>query len=435
MNKFFSSSLRRNSFVSGVCKPLSMVVSYIYIPIVLNYLGIEKYGVWSTILTILSWITYFDIGIGNGLRNRLAESIAENRNNGKKLVSSAYAFISVVMILLIVVFSIFAHFINWNRLLGVANIDENLRLIVVLAVVFVALNFILSVCKNVLYAYQKAGYVSVMELSTQIMNLLGVLVFSSFTHASLFCMTFVYGTSMLVVNIAASIAIYLRHSDLFPTFEAMDFNIGRNLTSLGIKFFIIQICALVLYTTDSLIISMLYGASDVTPYSTVNKIFTAVSSVYVAFLAPVWSAVTKAKSEKNFVWLKNSVKKLNLLMLPFFTGAIALSFVFKPLTTWWLKKELFYTQGLISFGCLYACLTIWCNTYAYIANGLELMKMSMITAVVQAIVNIPVSLFFALFLGMKSTGVLAGTIFSMCISAVAAPIAVKIAIKQMEEKQ
>ena len=64
-----------NMALSGICKPVSMVLSYIYVPIVLDYLGVEKYGVWSTILTILSWVSYFDIGIGNGLRNRLTESL------------------------------------------------------------------------------------------------------------------------------------------------------------------------------------------------------------------------------------------------------------------------------------------------------------------------------------------------------------------------
>lgn len=429
------SSLKRNSLISGICKPLSMIVSYIYVPIVLNYLGVEKYGVWSTILTILSWVSYFDIGIGNGLRNRLTESIAEKRKDGKKLVSSAYAFIAVIMISLIIVFSIAAYFINWNSVLGVKQgIDENLRVIVTLAVMFVSLNFILSLCKNMLYAYQKAGYVSIMELATQVINFCGVLIFSTFTHASLFVMTAVYGCSMLSVNIVASLILYAKHNDVLPGMKSIDFTVGKDLTSLGIKFFIVQICALVLFTTDSLIISMIYGASDVTPYSTVNKLFMAVSNVYTALLAPIWSAVTKAKAEENYEWLKRTVRKLNLLMIPFFVGAVVLAVIFQPLSDWWLQKELVYSAGLIPFGCMYACLNIWCNTYSYIANGLELMRMSMITAVIQAAVNIPLSLVLAVNFGMKSTGVLAGTVLSMCISAVVQPIAVGRCIKREEHK-
>lgn len=429
MNKS-DSSLKRNSIISGICKPLSMIVSYLYVPIVLNYLGVEKYGVWSTILTILSWVSYFDIGIGNGLRNRLTESISKKKQDGEKLVSSAYAFIAAIMICLIIVFSAIASCMNWNKILGVSDIGENLKVIVILAVAFVALNFILSLCKNILYAYQKAAYVSVMELATQIINLSGVLIASLFTKSSLFCMTCIYGTSMLSVNIITSIVLYLKHHDLIPRVKMIDFSVGKDLTNLGLKFFIIQICALVLFTTDSLIISMIYGASDVTPYSTVNKLFTAISSVYTALLAPIWSAVTKAKAEGNYNWLNHIIKKLNLLMIPFFAGAFILAAIFQPLSKWWLQKDLLYSDGLIAFGCAYAILTIWCNTYSYIANGLELMRMSMTVSIIQAIVNIPLSIFLAVNMNMRSTGVLAGTVLSMCISAIIQPIAVKKYISQ-----
>lgn len=426
----FDTSLKRNSIISGICKPLSMIVSYIYVPIVLNYLGVEKYGVWSTILTILSWVSYFDIGIGNGLRNRLTQSISEKRKDGGKLVSSAYAFISIIMICLIIAFSVIAYFIDWNSVLGVKNgLDENLREIVIISMIFVCLNFILSLCKNILYAYQKAGIVSLMELATQIINFSGVLLFSNFIKASLFVMTIVYGCSMLIVNIGTSIVLYVKHQDIIPRFHEVDVSVGKDLTSLGIKFFVVQICALVLFTTDSLIISMIYGASDVTPYSTVNKLFTAVSNVYTALLAPIWSAVTKAKAEGNYNWLEKIIKRLNLLMLPFFVGAIILATIFRPLSGWWLQKDLLYSNGLIPLGCVYACLNIWCNTYSYIANGLELMRMSMITAIIQAVVNIPLSIVLAETFKMMSTGVLAGTVLSMCISAIVQPIAIRKCLK------
>lgn len=425
-----NTSLKWNSIVSGVCKPLSMIVSYIYVPIVLNYLGVEKYGVWSTILTILSWVSYFDIGIGNGLRNRLTESISEKRNDSDKLVSSAYAFISIIMICLIIAFSIAAYFIDWNSVLGVKKgLDENLREIVTISMIFVCLNFILSLCKNILYAYQKAGIVSLMELATQIFNLSGVLLFSNFIKASLFAMIIVYGCSMLMVNTGTSIVLYVKHQDVIPRLHEVNVSIGKDLTSLGIKFFVVQICALVLFTTDSLIISMIYGASDVTPYNTVNKLFTAVSNVYTALLAPIWSAVTKAKAEGNYSWLKKIIKRLNLLMIPFFACAIILAVIFRPLSAWWLQKNLFYSSGLIPLGCVYACLNIWCNTYSYISNGLELMRMSMITAIVQAVVNIPLSIVLAENFKMMSTGVLAGTVLSMCISAIVQPIAIRRCIK------
>lgn len=202
---------------------------------------------------------------------------------------------------------------------------------------------------------------------------------------------------------------------------------------MGIQFFVVQIAALVLFTTDSVMISSLYGAANVTPYSTVNKLFNAISSIYLAFLVPVWSAATKAKAEKEWIYLHKMVHRLRLFMLPFFSGIIILAAVFKPLAMLWLGQELYYEPGLILWGGVYCALTIWCNTYANIVNGLELMRLSMGVAVIQAIVNIPLSIMFAVPLGMKTAGILLGTVLSMSIAGIALPIAVSVFLKKQKK--
>lgn len=425
-------SIAKNMAISTVCKPVSMIISYLYVPIVLNYLGVEKYGVWATILTILSWIGYFDIGIGNGLRNRLTESLSKKDGQSRKLVSSAYAFITLIMTAASLVFSVVASFTNWNRVFGVNNIHENLTAIVIISVCFMALNFVLSICKNVLYALQKAANVSVMELATQILNMIGVLIAMHYVKNNLFIMALVYGVSMVVVNLVTSIMVYSKDENVRPNVKSIDIKVGKSITSLGLQFFVIQICAMVLFTTDSLIISYLYGAADVTPYNTVNKLFNVIIGLFSALIAPVWSNVTKLKTEENYDGIKSLIRKLQLIMIPFVVGTILLVLIFRPLTRLWLGQDLAYTTPLILFGALYCLLTIWCNTYAAVSNGMEIMKISMFFACIQAIVNIPLSLFMAKKLGLQSAGVLGGTCGAMIIAAVVSPIIVNRKLKLLK---
>lgn len=427
-----NSSIVKNMAISTICKPISMIVSYLYVPIVLNYLGVEKYGVWATILTILSWIGYFDIGIGNGLRNRLTESLSKKDGQSRKLVSSAYAFITLIMTAASLVFSVVASFTNWNRVFGVNNIHENLTAIVIISVCFMALNFVLSICKNVLYALQKAANVSVMELATQILNMIGVLIAMHYVKNNLFIMALVYGVSMVVVNLVTSIMVYSKDENVRPNVKSIDIKVGKSITSLGLQFFVIQICAMVLFTTDSLIISYLYGAADVTPYNTVNKLFNVIIGLFSALIAPVWSNVTKLKAEENYDGIKSLIRKLQLIMIPFVVGTILLVLIFRPLTRLWLGQDLAYTTPLILFGALYCLLTIWCNTYAAVSNGMEIMKISMFFACIQAIVNIPLSLFMAKKLGLQSAGVLGGTCGAMIIAAVVSPIIVNRKLKLLK---
>lgn len=418
-----SSDVAINMLLSGLFRPISMIVNLIYIPIVLRYLGVEKYGVWSTVLSILSWIGYLDIGIGNGLRNKLTASIAKKDiAQSKQYISSTYAITVFIMVGFTIVAWILSGYVSWENVLGVEAFGENLVLIIRLSIALTAFNFVLSICRNVLFALQKASVVSVLEPITQVLNLGGVLFLSSVSSSNLLLIACIYGSAMIITNLVASIVLYSKYSELRPTIYDVSLKTGGSLVNLGVQFFIIQLCALVLFTTDNLIISNLYGAIDVTPYSAVNRLFNAIAMMFTALLAPIWSSVTKAKVENNYKWMRMLIRKLWMLMVPFFAGAFVLGFVFEPVAIMWLGQALNFSPGLIILGVMYGLLTIWCNTYSYIANGLELMRPSIVVAVVQAIMNIPLSLFFAEALGWKSAGVLAGTVASMMVAAIAMPI-------------
>lgn len=417
-------NIANNMIISGICKPISMLISYLYVPIILSYLGVEKYGVWSTILTILSWIGYCDIGIGNGLRNKLTESLSNKDYNARRLVSSAYGFSAFIMISVAVVLTFVTAHVDWNRVFGVQYPNNELVRVISVSINLIAISFILSTCKNILYSLQKAADVSVIEMVVQLVNLIGVLIARRMTQGSLFLIALIYGMSLIIVNGVASIWLFARNGELKPSIKFVDIATGKSITNLGIQFFIIQICSLVLFSTDSLIISILYGASDVTPYNTVNRLFSFIIGIYTALLAPIWSAVTKAKIEKKYKDLDILVKRLVTIMIPFALVTVIIGGGFRTVARFWLGQELQYSNLLILFGVGFCLLSLWCNTFSTVANGLELTKQSIIIAVVQAIINIPLSLFLAKNIGLQNAGVLAGTVISMMISAFIHPIIV-----------
>ena len=51
---------------------ITLFVTLATIPIALNYLGTERFGVWATLAAIISLLAFADLGIGNGLVNLLA---------------------------------------------------------------------------------------------------------------------------------------------------------------------------------------------------------------------------------------------------------------------------------------------------------------------------------------------------------------------------
>ena len=96
-------------------------------------------------LLLLVWVNYFDIGLGNGLRNKLAEALAlNNLKLAKAYVATALFVLGFIVLGIIILFMIINHFIQWDKVLNIAdnqisNIDSIVSIVFIL---FVFLSFL-----------------------------------------------------------------------------------------------------------------------------------------------------------------------------------------------------------------------------------------------------------------------------------------------------
>ena len=101
---------------------MSVIVSFLSVPLTLGYLGAERYGVWMTISTLLAWLSLADIGLGNSLTNALSEAYAANqRDQAKVHVASVFWMLCGTTLLLGGLFALIWHWINWGYLLNVTS--------------------------------------------------------------------------------------------------------------------------------------------------------------------------------------------------------------------------------------------------------------------------------------------------------------------------
>ena len=70
---------KKNIIVSFIVKGFSIIVGLAFVPLTVSYVNPLRYGIWLALSSIIGWFSYFDIGFGNGLRNKFAESIAKKR--------------------------------------------------------------------------------------------------------------------------------------------------------------------------------------------------------------------------------------------------------------------------------------------------------------------------------------------------------------------
>ena len=147
----------KNVMVSFGIKGLSMIFSFVLVPLTLSYLTQYEYGVWLTISSILVWLDFFDIGLGNGLRNKLTECIAlGDWNKGRSYVSTTYFVLSVIGVFVVLVFYLASHFINWDVVLNTIDHPiDRLNEIVFIVFILCVVNFVLKIIGTIFTANQE----------------------------------------------------------------------------------------------------------------------------------------------------------------------------------------------------------------------------------------------------------------------------------------
>lgn len=417
-------------------KGISMALSLVYVPVVLNYLGDYKYGVWASILSILSWISYFDLGIGNGLRNRLSEALASQspRISPRQLVSSAYAVLSIVVVAIAFVCGIIIAFIDWPDLLSAWEVDENLLCVVELSFLGMCFSFVLTLCNSIYYALQKAQIVNLISVFQQLVMLFSVWLLTLTDSNSLTAVAMFYVGSNVLVYGAFTVLVFAKNRNVIPSLRLYSKEVAKDVGGLGIMFFIAQIAALVLFATDNLIVSNLFGPEQVTVFTTANRVFTVASSLFAALVVPLWSKTTVDYARGDIAEIRRTLKKMHMLFVVALVGVVLLILMFKPLVRIWLGRDLGFDDSFVALMGVYAAVYMWNTIYSQVVNGLSLVRFMVAIACIQAAANIPLSIVLATSFGLGVNGILLGTILTMLLSSITYPIYAKRVLSRFEQQ-
>ena len=158
---------------SFLFKFFSIVLSFLLVRFLLKYLEIEDYGLWAVVLSFLHWIIFFDLGIANGVKNKLAEALSNDQvEEARKYLTTGYlALLGFAIVIYLLVFA-FSDFINWKSLLNSSKYDnEYLGGLVLIVLFFTLANFVLSLINAVFNAIQKASLVVVNQFIFQLLAL------------------------------------------------------------------------------------------------------------------------------------------------------------------------------------------------------------------------------------------------------------------------
>lgn len=418
-------NITKHVLVSFIYKGGSIISSFLLVPLTINFLDTENYGIWLTLSSFIAWFSFFDIGLGNGLRNKFAEAKAKgDLTLARAYVSSAYFTIGSVCLLLILVFLSLNFFIDWTRVFNTnIRLQKELAILMPIIFSFFCLELVVKLIATIYTADQNHSMQGKINFFSSVISLLAIWLMTHTAESSLLIFGTVFSALPVLILIGLNLfAFSKKYKEYKPTLSLWKEKYLKDIFGLGLKFFIIQMSGIILFTSDNFIITHLYGPEQVVPYNIVYKYFSASSMVLSMVIVPYWSSITEAYTKQDFIWLKRSMKSLlKISFISLFLLLIMLllaSYVYQL----WIGDKVKIPFALSVYTSCYFALNIFCNPFTVLINGTGKILIQLYSLVIMAVINIPLSIFLAKNLNFGVSGVIFSTVICLIPYAILSPI-------------
>lgn len=309
-----SKDIVKNAAMSIGTKGATILASLLLVPMTIHYINPTQYGIWLTLSSIIGMVAMFDLGLGNGFRNKFAEAKAYgDLTTAKQLLSTTYFALGIVVSILLIIALSVNMFVDWTEVLKVpAAYSVELRECFAIVCVFTCLNMVANVFQSLLSADQKTGYASIISGIGQYVALLVIFILTKTTKGSLLNLAVFYaGVPFFVMLFATLIMFNFSHYRIYkPSIRFIRLGMVKNILQLGGQFFLIYMCLIVIFQIVNIVISREVSAYAVTQYNIAQKYFNILYSVSVIMTTPFWSAFTDAYAKNDAPWMRNMVRRL-----------------------------------------------------------------------------------------------------------------------------
>ena len=388
--------IKKNVLASFFIKAWSALVQLTLVPLTLSCLGVYENGVWLTISSVLLWIDNLDIGLGNGLRNKLAVCMAQGDTaKAREMVSSTFAMLigiivpAVCILIVVELFGDTYNFFNVDRLrIG------NLTTVLIVSTILVGTTFVFKLLGNFYLGLQLPAVNNLMGSLGSTLVLLGTfVVYLNGSHSMLL---------IAIVNTSAPLIVYLicypitfmgKYKALRPSFKFANYGAAKELFSLGFKFFLLQIPGVILFFTSNILISRLFTPDLVTPYQIAHRYFALTMTLFTIICVPYWSATTDAYARKDYAWIRHANKTLNMIMFLLLAIIVVMTILSGFVYDIWIQGKAYVPFSITLISAIYQFIILLSMRYSYVLNGFGVLHLQLILTITASIVYIPLAVF------------------------------------------
>lgn len=431
---------RTKSLVFGIftglaSRVLILAAPLLTIPVTLHYLGPELFGFWMTVVSLTAMAMFADLGLGNGLLTRLAPSVAaRDFVTVKTLVSTAYASLGGMALVLVAFVILLVPSLDWAAFL---NLDNRLdpaavQNVAILCLTAFAVTVPLSLVQRVQYAFGDAWKSNVWQILGAVLTVAAVYAaaYSNAGYAVVVAAAVFSSPAIMLLN---NFVYYVRQPEIRPAFRFISASAAGALLRVGLGFLFLSVLTSVSLNADNLIVAKVADISAVSEFSIATKLFSLLAMAITLIALPLWPANGEALARGDTAWVQRTTRKMVLLSVALvgMAGGVLL-LLRNVIAGLWIGDGHTIPWELAFNLVMWSLLLGFSSPFFSVQNSIGLLRYQFCGWILFAIISIPLKVYFGVLFGLQGIP-LAGAIAYLVALCPAAIIGYRATLRSVYE--
>lgn len=405
----------RNIAYGTALQILKLIVPFVMRTAMLYLLGIEYLGLNSLFTSVLSVLNLAELGVGSAMVYSMYKPIVDDDTDKICALMQLYKiYYHIIGIVVCVLGLLLMPFIP-KLIRGEIPPDIDVCVLYLLNLAATVSSYWLFAYKSsILQAHQRNDVISKASLITE-----SIKYFIQFLTLMLFRNYYLYVVIILAAQIFNNVLTAVFAEKMYPDYRAGGHLPKEERTSINHRIrdlFTAKIGTVIVYSSDTIVISAFLGLRVLAVYQNYYYLFTAVTSlvtiIFTSVRAGLGNSIIVDNKEKIFM----DFKKL-LLLIAWIAGFCSTCFLclYQPFMELWVGKELLMDFGVVICLVVYFfvhCINIFLNSYKDAAG---MWHEDRFRPLVEAVTNLALNVVLVHYIGLY--GIVLSTIMSMLLVA------------------
>ena len=400
------------SSASAVAKAVRVLTTFASVPLAIGYLGAERYGLWLTISSVAAFLTFADLGLGNGLLNAVSDAAGRDDHDASaRAVSSAFFMLLGVAALFALGGMIAYPLVAWERVFNVTSplaVAEAGPSVAVFVACFLV-SMPLGIVERVQLGLQEGFVNSLWEGLGSVIGLAGVVIAIHLRLSLPWLVFAMAGGPVVALLLNAWVLFWRQRRWLRPSPSRYSRDAAGRMLRLGVLFLVLQVVSAVAFFSDNLVAAHVLGAASVTQYAVPRRMFDAVAMVVAMYVTPLWPAYGEAISRGDVPWVRRTLVRSTARMALFALGCGVVLVAFgRPILHLWVGPLVTPPLSLLAGFAAWTVLASAGSAVAAFLNGAGRLRFQVVTAVAMGIAALTLKILLARSVGLS--GIIWGTV-------------------------